>query len=146
MKKIKNEIKPLSNVEWDTCWMAVRYAIGRQSIACTMLPRDLIKEYWYRWSIHQKQMLVKEVERYEEESKRLYDKSYSSWVENNIDRPVWIKFMNALDEHNHKMAKLKDGTEYRVFFVGEITYTLDDYIKNPYSEVYIDKADINEYI
>jgi hypothetical protein len=90
-------------------------------------------------------MLVKEVERHEEEMNRLNKTLYGDLV-NTIDRPVWIKFMNALDEHNHKIAKLKDGTEYKVFFVNEIIYTLNDYIRNPYSEIYIDKADINEYI
>jgi len=41
-------ISRLSDFEWTCLWMAVRYAMNRQTIASATLPQDIIKNYYSR--------------------------------------------------------------------------------------------------
>lgn len=81
--------KPLSSIEWDTCWMAIRYACGRQTIASAMLPRDLIDAYYDRWTDGQKQMIAKDL--------RNYLETHEYFGSKNIDHPEWMRFLHILE-------------------------------------------------
>lgn len=93
MATIRNNQKPLSEVEWDTCWMAVRYAMGRMTIASATLPRQLLRAYHERFSDNQKSLLVKDL--------REYLDSHECFGMREIDHPEWAKFMLTLDESTH---------------------------------------------
>jgi len=140
MKKIFLNNLPLSDIEYDTCWMAIRYAQNRTTISCSTLPNRLIEEYWYRWTDEQKQDIVIDLERNE----KTYSKfnGAKAFGDENIDRPSWLKFWKALDVKNHTTVRTTDGSEYVVFEANDRIYPLNSYIENPYKEIYIDKENI----
>jgi len=140
MKRQKEEEpKPLSDVEWDTCWMAMRYAMNRQTIASASLPDQLIKAYFHRWSKPQKASIVREL-------KQNLDDFEHAFGNPQIDKPVWIKFMNALDESTHYKVILIDDTTCTAFEVGEKVHSLEKYIEQPYHNWYIPKENIKQII
>ena len=61
MKTIKPNAAPLSTVEWDTCWMAIRYAMNRRTAASASLPTELLAAYYDRWTDGQKEMIVRDL-------------------------------------------------------------------------------------
>lgn len=65
----------LSAAEWDTCWMAVRYAVGGQSISTSLLPFELLSAYWRRWSVGEKARLLSILNDHLESVRRLTGKS-----------------------------------------------------------------------
>lgn len=81
--------KPLTDIEWDTCWMAIRYACGRKTIASAMLPRDLIDAYYDRWTDGQKEMIAKDL--------RTHLEFHECFGDKNIDHPEWMRFLNLLE-------------------------------------------------
>ena len=51
-------ISRLSDFEWTCLWMAVRYAMNRQTIASATLPQDIIKNYYSRLNDGQKKSII----------------------------------------------------------------------------------------
>lgn len=135
MKTEKN-IKPVSDIEWDTCWMAIRYAMNRQTIASATLPTDLIKAYWHRWTDDQKRQIAKDLKQNEEYYSTLKITDEKAFGNENIDRPVWIKFMNACDIDNHHKGQLKDGSTYEMFQVHDKLYPLKQYLNDPTLDIF----------
>lgn len=86
--------KPLTDIEWDTCWMAIRYACGRKTIASAMLPRDLIDAYYHRWTDSQKQLIAKDL--------RSYLETHEYFGSKNIDHPEWMHFLMLLENKNEE--------------------------------------------
>lgn len=121
----KNTNNPLSSVEWTTCWMAVRYAMGRQSIQSASLPRDLLRAYWKRWTNGQKEMIVRDLRDRLEDVKDWNGLNEGYFGDKNIDHPEWMKFMLTLDPTVHKQAKLIDGSIVPVFEYDGRFYPLD---------------------
>lgn len=97
--KIKH--KPLSSVEWDTCWMAIRYAMNRQTIASATLPRVLLREYYDRWSGGQKKTIFSDL-------RDNYD-DYGCFGSKYIDNHEWMRFMLTLDPKAHCIVTASDG-------------------------------------
>ena len=56
-----NKKRPLSSIEWDTCWMAIRYAMNRRTAASASLPTELLAAYYDRWTDGQKEMIVRDL-------------------------------------------------------------------------------------
>lgn len=141
MIKINKKIKALSDLEWTTCWMSVRYACGRMSIASAILPQEILQEYYNRMSEIQKSILSRDVRSYLNS-----DPKY-----NLCDKQNWAKFCNALDVKKQWRVKLKDKSECVVFDIEEFTgckriYPLSNYIKNPYIETYVWNKDIFSHL
>lgn len=107
---------PLTDIEWTTCWMAMRYAKGRSSIASIMLAGDIVKEYWSRFTDLQRSMLAKE--------------------DDNHVHPAWKKFFAALNPETVTIQ----GKEIRIFKANGRAYPFEEYLKNPHMEVYFDDS------
>ncbi len=60
-------MKSLTEIEWTTCIMAVRYAMNGQTISTSYLPPMLVEAYWKRWSDGQKQFLADDLRHNQEE-------------------------------------------------------------------------------
>lgn len=100
--------KPLTNIEWDTCWMAIRYAMGRKSISSAMLPRDLLSAYFDRWTLEQRSLILRDLKEYYETHKVFGDYS--------IDHDEWMKFMLTLDVETHYEVLPTTGEDpFKVF-------------------------------
>lgn len=78
----------LTDIEWITCIFAVRYAMGRQTIASATLPKELIDAYGERWTEQQKKLLLRDLEEHIENYKYFGDKR--------IDHPAWMGLVNYL--------------------------------------------------
>lgn len=89
-QKITN---PLTSVEWDTCWMAIRYAMNRQTIASASLPRKLLSAYYDRWSDGQKEIIARDLREH-------YD-DFGCFGDEKVDHPEWMRFMLTLDPKAH---------------------------------------------
>jgi hypothetical protein len=61
-------------------------------------------------------------------------------------KPIWIKFMNALDENCHIKVKLIDDTEEIVFPFEDEYIPLVSYIATPYRHIFIPKENIKEFL
>lgn len=96
--KVSDKTKPLSTIEWDTLWMAVRYAMNGSTISTASLPDEILKAYYYRLSEQEKSMLVKLLKDNIIEMKRL---GYEAFGHQEIDAPKWYKLLGALDTENH---------------------------------------------
>lgn len=134
------EITPLSDLEQTLLWMAIRYAMNRQSIASATLPTDIISKWYPRLSEINKQQIVMDLK------DNLKDFEGRAFGDPNIDRPTWIKFMNALDEDCHIKVKLIDDTEEIVFPYEDDYMPLRKYIENPYIHTFIPKENIKEFL
>lgn len=88
--------KSLSSVEWVTCWMAIRYAMNRQTIASASLPRELLSAYYDRWSDGQKEIIARGLREH-------YD-DFGCFGDKKVDHPEWMRFLLTLDEHTHKIV------------------------------------------
>ncbi len=137
MKKEEEE-KTLSDFYWTLLWMAIRYAMNRQTIASVTLPRDIIRNCYYQLSTYQKEQIVKDLRRNDEEYKNL------GFGNENIDRPTWLKFINALDEPNHYKCLLIDNSEEIVFESEGRIYPLSKYLENPFVEIYVPQENIKQ--
>lgn len=120
----------LSEVEWYTCIMAIRYAKNRQSILSASLPSMLMEAYCLRWSDHEKETIFRELE------------DNVIFGDSNIDDPIWKKFRAYLNQNTHYIALLIDKTEKEVFYENNKYYLVKDYENSPSKEIYIPK----EYI
>lgn len=126
----------LSELEFDLLWMAIRYAMNRQTITSATLPERIIKEYYHRLSGAQKKLICRDLA----ENERRY--SSEAFGNPEIDRPTWLKFWRALDETLHYEVELIDGTKHIVFEANGRIYPLAQYIENPHRETYVDKEAI----
>jgi len=123
--------KELTEIEWTTCWMSIRYAMNRQTISSYMLPSDLIVAYWNRWTDFQKEQIALDL-----------SKEQNSFGDSQIDKTSWSKFWKACDTKNHKIVKLIDKTECIIFEANGRKYPLNEYIKSPYKEIFIEDESI----
>ncbi|NLD49278.1 MAG: hypothetical protein GX660_19120 [Clostridiaceae bacterium] len=126
--------KELTDVEWTTCWMAVRYAMRRSSIAAATLPAILISAYWHRWTDVQKKMLAKDIGQAIAEQEEYFP-------ELPIDKP-WYKLQKLCDIENYKIITTKDGTKHVVFEINNAYYPVNEYVNNSWHNVQI----VSEYI
>lgn len=101
MKRPKTNTNPLTTVEWDTCWMAIRYAMNRQTIASASLPRKLLSAYYDRWSDEQKEIIARDLREH-------YD-DFGCFGDEKIDHPEWMRFMLTLDPKVHYAVTASDG-------------------------------------
>lgn len=116
---------PLTRIEWDTCWMAIRYAMGRKTIASATLPRELCQAYFYRWSDNQKTMIVRDLRQHLQDTARWNGDSTAYFGQKNIDHPEWMRFLLCLEEKSHITIKDNEGNTHKAFkFNGKI-YPLD---------------------
>ncbi len=126
----------LTEIEWTTLWMSIRYACHRQTIASATLPADIINAYWDRLCDERKQFISNDLKR---ELDQWGDSAFGS---PSIDRPIWLKFMSAMDLSSHYTVKLIDGTECIVFEANDRIYPLKEYIESPHREIYLPKENI----
>ena len=131
---------PLSDFEQTLLWMAIRYAMNRQSIASATLPTDIISNWYHRLSKNDKERTVIDLQR------NLQDFEERAFGDPGIDKPIWIKFMNALDENCHIKVKLIDDTEEIVFPFEDEYIPLASYIATPYRHIFIPKENIKEFL
>lgn len=92
---------PLTSVEWDTCWMAIRYAMNRETIASASLPRELLRAYYDRWSDAQKRTIA--------DNLRDHYEDFGCFGNKNIDHPDWMRFMLTLDPKAHCIVTATHG-------------------------------------
>lgn len=84
----------LSNIEWTTCWMSIRYALGRRSAASASLPVDLLAAYYDRWTSDQCYAILCEI--------RDYRSKYGPSIgDPAIDDVEWTKLEKTLDSNCH---------------------------------------------
>jgi hypothetical protein len=113
--------KPLTEVEWDTCWMAIRYSMGRQTIASATLPRQLCEAYFDRWSEGQKRTIVRDLRQHLQDKARWNGESTAHFGDKNIDHPEWMRFLLSLDKNSHITIKDNEGNKHTAFkFNGKI--------------------------
>lgn len=110
-----DQTKPLTEIEWTTCWMAIRYAMGRSSAASASLPRELLEAYLDRWSDAQKRTIVRDLRDYLEDDKRWNDSDEGFFGDKNIDHHIWMKFLLTLDKSAHVEITLKNGRKEVAF-------------------------------
>jgi transposase len=132
---------PLTDLEWTTCWMAIRYAMNRQTIAATTLPQDIIRSYYCRFAEWQKKSIVKELEKNERDFKDFL--TVTPFGHPDIDRPHWLRFWQALNTESHFNVLLTDGEIITCFKVGERVYPLNKYVESPHREIYLDLTKIH---
>ena len=120
--------------------MAIRYAMGRRTIASSTLPADLVGAYWTRWTVDQKQAIVSDLQR---EFEFFGDEAFG---DRDIDKPHWMKFWRALSSESHFLVECVDGATHLVFEFNERIYPLDAYIKAPNMEIFLPKENIKRVI
>lgn len=98
---------PLTSIEWTTLWMALRYAMGRQTIASAMLPQEVVEAYFKRLTEPQKAMIARDLGEHFNEHGCFGDPS--------IDNRDWLKLMRACHKDSHITVTGIDGNEYVVF-------------------------------
>lgn len=113
--KTQRNTQPLTSVEWDTCWMAIRYAMNRRSAASAALPTDLLAAYYDRWTDGQKEMIVRDLRENLEDLKRWNDTEEAYFGDKGIDHPIWMRFLLTLDKSKHVMLTLTDGSKVTCF-------------------------------
>lgn len=113
---------PLSDIEWTTLWMAIRYAMNGQTIASAMLPQDIVRTYYRRLTNAQKASIVTDLKQNEEDVLRISDGRQKAFGHPEIDRPHWLRFIAALDIENHFNVLMNDGSIITCFQVGDRYY------------------------
>lgn len=99
----------LSAAEWDTCWMAVRYAVGGQSISTSLLPFELLSAYWRRWSVGEKARLLSILNDHLDSVRRLTGESEVCFGSPMFDHKQWELFRRTLDSGQHVEVSLTSG-------------------------------------
>jgi hypothetical protein len=132
----------LTDVEYTTCWMAIRYAMNRKTIASATLPEMLVKAFFNRLTEGQKAQIVKELAKNEEECLEWSNGKSGGFGHIDIDRPHWMKFWKALESETHWIALLSDNIQVRVFEANGKVYPLDKYVTSPHQEIYIPQENI----
>jgi len=137
----------ISAFEYEVIWMAIRYAVGKNSISCVTLPYDLVKNVYHRFTRRQRIDVSADIMREMERIARfkgaipVLNNDVPSDVDNEfIDKShvnVWLKFAAALNDDEHVFVRVVDNAVMKVFRVGDRYYVLDDYLKEPHRERYI---------
>ncbi len=123
---MKNNTEKLSGFEYNLLWMAIRYAMNRSSAICSTLPMDIMENYYHRLT---KELMADIVDDLKNNSREFGENAFGHKA---IDRPIWLKFMCALDVDSHYIVTLTDGTNRVVFdFDGKII-PLQKYIDEPH--------------
>ena len=95
--KTKQKIKPLSEWEWTLTWSSLRYFCGRYTIASSMYPSDLVKNFGKRLSEDQERSLSDEIQRQIEYAMKHDD---NMWL--TTDMEAWSALRNYLDKSTWK--------------------------------------------
>jgi hypothetical protein len=128
--------KKLSEIEWTTCWMAVRYAIGRGTITSVSLAGDVVRSYCKRLNDNQKKQLADEVDRY-------YNNYPGNQDKNDDTKRIWKKFAKYMIG-NYTDIKATDDSVHPCFEFCEVWYTVAAYEKNPSIDAFIPEENIKE--
>lgn len=123
---MKRITQPLSSVEWDTCWMAIRYAMNRRTAASASLPNELLAAYYDRWTDSQKEMIVRDLRENLENLKRWNEADESYFGDEHIDHPRWMRFLLTLDKSTHKILTLKRRKKVECFEFEGVYYPVSD--------------------
>lgn len=132
-KKVEEKI---TSFEWDLLWMALRYAMNRQTISCSMLPGDIIKNYYHKLTADHKKSIVRDLRQ------NLKEHGENAFGHPNIDRPTWLKFLYALDTDTHYKVNLIDDTECVVFDLDDKIIPLHMYIDFPHNNHFVPEENI----
>lgn len=132
----------LTEIEWDTCWMAIRYAMNRQTIASSTLPHQLIESYYNRWTDSQKRMIARDLSENERDVQHWSDGKLKAFGHEKIDRPQWLKFWSSCDIDNHISIELSNGQKVTAFKANDRIYPLKEYVESPHQEIYVLDGDI----
>ena len=126
MKPTRPNTAPLSEDEWDTCWMAIRYAMNRMTISSASLPNELLSAYYSRWTPRQKEMIVRELRDNLENLKSWNESEEAYFGDKNIDHPNWMRFLLTLDESTHKILTLKRRKKVEAIEFEGVYYPVSD--------------------
>lgn len=137
-KKSVKETLPLTDIEWTTCWMALRYAVNRQTIAASMLPTQVVRAYYNRMTYLQKHQIVEDLKR---QNQMWGDKAFG---DPKIDKNTWLKFWKAMQTDSHRNIYLKDGSVHKSFCFNGTWFPLKQYIASPFIDTYIQKQFIKK--
>lgn len=131
-KGLPQKFAPLTDIEWTTLWMAMRYAMGRETIAASTLPGEIAQVYYHRLTEQQRRQLVEEIDRHEEEYARYHGESSRVFGDPVIDAPHWRRFRAALDTERHQVLSLPsiEGSITAFECDGDF-YSLHLYLRNP---------------
>jgi hypothetical protein len=110
-----DQMKPLSEIEWTTCWMAIRYAMGGRSAASASLPGELLAAYFNRWTAAQKRAIVRDLRQHLENIKLWNDTDEAYFGDKNFDHPIWMRFLLTLDRSAHVEVTLESGRKVEAF-------------------------------
>lgn len=127
----------LLDIEYETLWMAMKYACHRRTISCSNMPQMIIFHYGVRISTIQR--------------KKLFDALKEEEQFSDIDMPLkvdfnWLKLMAFLDDNTHVSMKHKDRDGDLLFFtLNGIYYPVMSYCENPYIDTFIDEEDLRNW-
>lgn len=107
--------------------MSLEFAVGKKTILCDTLPNDIVKHYYNKLTDKQCQYIVDTLESH------LFQSGFETFESKN-----WNKFLSALDRPNHKLTYTKDNNFYVTFDADGRMYPLEEYVKDPHDEIYID--------
>jgi len=138
--------------------MAISYACGRQTIASSTLPGEIIEHRYEFLSDDHKNIIVSDLRKYLDYLKNHnIDPVFGNPM---IDNNTWLKFMTALDKSEHEEVELINGEKVTVFrttslrghwneeekinkfSMEEVVYPLESYLKDPHREIYVLKENI----
>lgn len=131
-KKKDRKPVPLTDTEWMLIWMAMRYAMGRETIAASSLPGEIAQAYYHRLSTAQRRQLVEELDRHEEEYIRYHGNGERAFGDPVMDAPQWKLFRAALDTERHRVLSVPgiEGSVMAFEHNGNF-YPLHPYLRNP---------------
>lgn len=132
--KISRKERELSETEWTLIWMAIRYAMNRETISSATLPEQIIRAFYGRLTSLQKQAICKDLQ---ENFER-----FEKFGNPKIDHRHWMKFWKCLDTTSHIKVK-REGRDFLCFQVGEKFYPLFEYIAQPEREIYLLAEDLD---
>lgn len=123
---------PLTDTEWTLIWMAMRYAMGRETIATSSLPGEIAQAHYHQLSELQRRQLVAEMDRHEEEHIRYHGNGERAFGDPVMDAPQWKLFRAALDTEKHQVLSVPgvEGSITAFEYNGDF-YPLHLYLRNP---------------
>ncbi len=125
---------PITDHEWLLIWGSLRYFCGRMSIQSACYPAMLVEHYYARMDDGQRIDLAKEIQRVLDEAGGIGHRD--------IDEPIWERLKGALNVSLHRTVTLIDGSECRIFEANGRIYPLDEYLAEPWVEMYLPTKNI----